>query len=361
MILTAGPSITDKEIAYVTDAITNGHGEHWGDYIKKFEKKFAEYVGVKHAMATSSCTGAMHMALIALGIGKGDEVIIPDLTWIATASTICYTGATPIFADVLPDTWCINPDDILKRLTLNTKAIMPVHLYGNLSDMEVIMKIAEEYDLKVLVDGAPSIGAEYHGRRTGGIGYAECFSFQGAKLLSTGEGGMITTNDTEYFEKIKCRSEHGRTSHGFDISCIGFKYKMGNLQAAWGLAQLERIEELVEKRRIIHEWYHKELSDIDGLALNPLPSSDIHPNYWMTSIVLWRDFGITRDEIMNELRKYDIDTRPFFPPVSSFNMFDTCNNPEAIYLSNNGINLPSGHNLTHAQVVYICDTIKKIL
>ena len=361
MILTAGPSITEREIAYVTDAITNGHGEHWGDYIKRFEKMFAGYIGVKHALTTSSCTGAMHLVLVAMGVGKGDEVIIPDMTWIATASAVCYTGAKPVFVDVLPDTWCIDPDKIDKKITGRTKVIMPVHLYGHPADMNKIMDIARKYGLVVVEDAAPSAGAEYYGSRTGGLGHAGCFSFQGAKILSTGEGGMITTNDTELFERIKHFAEHGRTSQGFYINDIGYKYKMSNIQAAMGLAQLERIDELVEKRLLIYRWYRRELNDIDGLALSPHPSTFIKPNYWMASIVLWKDFGITRNELIESLRERNVDSRPFVPQVSSFQMFEACDNPEALYIGKNGINLPSAHDLTEEQVVYICDCIKDIL
>ncbi len=361
MILTAGPSITEREVSYVTDAIKNGHGKHWGDYIKKFEEKFAEYVGAKHALATSSCTGAMHMALVALGVQEGDEVIIPDLTWIATASVVCYTGAKPVFVDVLPDTWCIDPDDVKKKVTARTKAIIPVHLYGNLFDVGSVMDIAEKYGLEVMVDGAPSVGSEYHGEKTGGMFQVECFSFQGAKILSTGEGGMIATINTSLFEKIKRLSEHGRVSQGFAIKEIGYKYKMSNLQAAMGLAQLERINDLVEKRRLIHGWYSRELEDVEGIALNPCYEADTKPNYWMVSMVLWKSFRVTRDQLMEKLRSRGVDTRPFFPRVSSFGMFQTYNSPVAAYLSNNGINLPSAHDLTEDQVIYICDCIKEIL
>ena len=361
MILTAAPSITSKEIGYVTDAITNGHGEHWGDYIKKFENTFAEYVGAKHALATSSCTGAMHMALLALGIGEGDEVIVPDMTWIATASVVCYTGAKPVFADVLPDTWCINPDSIKRHITPKTKAIIPVHLYGNLFDVASIKDIANRHGLAVVVDGAPSVGAEYDGKKTGGMFGVECFSFQGAKMLSTGEGGMIAASDTALFEKIKRLSEHGRTSKGFVIGEIGYKYKMGNLQAAMGLAQLERIDELVAKRRQIYKWYREGLDDVKGLRLNPPSTVGANPNYWMVSIVLWGEFSVTRDELMDSLREAGIDTRPFFPKVSSFEMIETQLSPMASALSVSGINLPSFHDLTEGQVMYICDSIKKIL
>ena len=361
MILTAGPSITQREIDYVMDAVTNGVDEHWGDYIKRFEMEFAKYIGVKHALATSSCTGAMHMSLVGLGIGEGDEVIVPDMSWIATASAVCYTGATPVFADVLPDTWCIDAYDIRRKITKRTKAIIPVHLYGQPSDMNDIIDIAKRYGLFIVEDAAPSVGAMYHGRRTGSFGDVGCFSFQGAKSLSTGEGGMLVTDNTELFEKVKHYSEHGRSGVGFDISDIGFKYKMSNLQAALGLAQLKRIEELVGKKRRIFSWYLDELGEIDGLRINGGMTDHIQPSYWMTSIVLEREFRVCRNVLMEKLKDRKIDTRPFFPPISSFRMFKLVDNPTAIFLGNNGINLPSGHRITWDEVKYVCDCIKEIL
>jgi perosamine synthetase len=361
MILTTSPSITQKEIDYVTNAITNGHGEHWGDYIKKFEESFAEYIGVKHAITTSSCTGALHLALVALGIGEGDEVIVPDMSWIATASVVKYVGATPIFVDILPDSWCIDPNSVEKKITTRTKAIMPVHLYGQPANMGEIMDIAFSHDLYVIEDAAPAVGATYNGRKMGSFGNVAGFSFQGAKTLSTGEGGMIVTDDTKLFGKIKHFAEHGRSSSGFDISDIGFKYKMSNLQAAWGCAQLERIDELIEKKRITYRWYQEELSGIDGLSINKESDGIECPIYWMNSIVLNKDFGISRDDVMLVLKDKDIDTRPFFPPMSSFRMFKNANNQQATYIGANGINLPSGHNLTRDEVHYICLCIKNIL
>ena len=361
MILTAGPSITQREIDYVTDAVTNGVDEHWGDYIKRFERAFADYIGVKHALTTSSCTGAMHMALVALGIGSGDEVIVPDMSWIATASAVCYTGAKPVFADVLPYTWCIDPLSVKHRITEHTKAIIPVHLYGHPADMLSITNIAEEYGLFVVEDAAPSVGATYYGKHTGGIGKVGCFSFQGAKILATGEGGMLVTNDTPLFEKIKHYSEHGRSGSGFDISDIGFKYKMSNLQAALGLAQLERIDELVMKKRLIYACYKEHLGGIEGIRLNEVASEHIEPIYWMTSIVLEQEFRVCRDVFMAKLKERNIDTRPFFPPISSFKMFHDADNFTAKFLGANGINLPSGHRITWNEIEYVCDCIKDIL
>lgn len=362
MILTAGPSITQREIDYVTDAVTNGVDEHWGDYIKRFEKSFAEYIGVKHAMTTSSCTGALHLALVALGIGKGDEVIVPDMSWIATASAVCYTGAKPVFADVLPYTWTIDPLDVRNKITKHTKAIIPVHLYGQPADMTKIMTLAGEHDIKVVEDAAPSVGATWLGRKTGSLGHVGCFSFQGAKTLSTGEGGMLVTDDDEIFARVRHFAEHGRTSVGFEIGDIGFKYKMSNLQAALGLAQLERIDELVAKKRQIYDWYYDCLSDVEeGVFLNRESTEWCHPSYWMTSIVLEREFRVCRDVLMQKLKERNVDTRPFFPPMSSFRMFKNAHNFTAEFLGANGINLPSGHRLTEDEVKYVCFCLRDIL
>lgn len=361
MILTAGPSITQKEIDYVNDAIANGHDEHWGDYIKKFEKAFAEYIGVKHALTTSSCTGALHLALVALGIKEGDEVIVPDSSWIATASVVRYVGATPVFVDVKSDSWTIDPLKIQQLITSRTKAIIPVHAYGHPAEIIRIMSIANEYGLFVIEDAAPSVGADLNHQKMGSFGDVGCFSFQGAKLLSTGEGGMIVTNNDTVFDHIKHFAEHGRSGAGFHISDIGYKYKMSNLQAAWGLAQLERIEELLAKKLLIYNWYDEELWGIDGLQLSKKSTYCERSNHWMTSIVLNKKFNVDRDELMLKMKEKGIDSRPFFPCMSSFPMFIEAYSPVAKHIGANGINLPSAHKLTQEQVVYICSTIKNIL
>jgi perosamine synthetase len=361
MILTAGPSISTKEINYVTDAVTHGWNEHWNDYIIRFEKKFSEYIGVKHALTTSSCTGALHLALAALDLKKGDEVIVPDLSWIATASVVRYVNAEPVFADVRRDSWCIDPESIITRITPRTKAIIPVHLYGQPANMPEIIQIADKYGLKVIEDAAPSIGAELLDKRTGSWGDIAGFSFQGAKLLVTGEGGMLVTNDTKLFNKMKHFAEHGRSSQGFTISDIGFKYKMSNIQAALGLAQLERIEELIKKKITIYNWYKTRLANINGLSMNKQNDANQRSIYWMSSIILDKDFGISRNEIMTLLKKKNIDTRPTFPKISSFNMFKEYDNPISEHISLNGINLPSGHDRTEEEIDYVCETLKTIL
>ena len=363
-ILTAGPSITQKEIDYVNDAVQNGWNNNWNSYLGKLENAFNEKFNTKHALLTSSCTGAMHMALRAMGIGKGDEVIVPELTWVATASVVNYVGATPVFVDVDRKTWTMDPKSFRNAITQKTKAVMPVHLYGHPAKMDDIMQIAKEHNLKVLEDAAPAIGATINGQYCGTFGDAAAFSFQGAKMMVTGEGGIIITNNDEIFAKIKQFSEHGRCkdpNNTFWIEEIGYKYKMSNIQAALGLAQFERIDELINRKRLIFSWYEKRLSGIDGIYLNK-EAEWAKSIYWMTSISLEKDFGITRNELMQSLKKDGIDTRPVFPTISKYPMwYSDCHNPNAIAISENSINLPSGHNLEEEQLDFICNSIIKHL
>ena len=361
LILTAGPSITEKEISYVTDAVSTGWNEHWNKYILKFEELFAKYIGVKHAITTSSCTGAMHIALESLGIKQGDEVIVPEITWLATAAVPTYVGAKPVFVDIEEDTWCINLDSIKKAITSKTQAIMPVHLYGGLAKMDKIMDIAKQNDLLVVEDAAPSLGSIYHEKKAGSFGDASAFSFQGAKVMTTGEGGMLLTNNDSTFKKVSKIANQGRSdTKPLWNDEIGLKYKISNIQAALGLAQLERLEEFVEKKRKIFSWYKKRLYDIDGIRMNTeLPKT--RNSFWMTTIVLEKDFGISRDVFMKKLRGWNIDSRPVFYPLSHMPMFETKHHKNAERFSERGINLPSGYNLEEDDIDYICNVVKEIL
>ncbi|MCR4298355.1 MAG: DegT/DnrJ/EryC1/StrS family aminotransferase, partial [Gallionella sp.] len=252
------PSITDLEIRYATDAATNGWGERCYEYIARFESLFREHLGVKHAIATSSCTGAMHMGLAALGVKAGDEVILGDTNWIASAAPITYLGATPVFVDVLPDTWCLNPEKVEAAITPRTKAIIAVHLYGNLCDLDALIAIGEKHGIPIIEDAAEAIGSQWHGRRAGSIGRFGTFSFHGTKTLTTGEGGMFVTNDDALYERVLALSNHGRArgqTKQFWPDMVGFKYKMSNIQAAIGCAQMERIDELVAGKRRIFTYY----------------------------------------------------------------------------------------------------------
>lgn len=356
LIQTAGPSITQKEIDYVLDAVENGWYENWNGYITEFEEEFAKYIGTEYAIATSSCTGALHLALSSLNLKKGDEVIVPDTTWVATANVVKYVNATPVFADVEKDSWTISPESIHDRISTKTKAIIPVHLYGHPTNMDPIMEIADENDLHVIEDAAPAIGAKYKGKKMGNFGDLAAFSFQGAKLMVTGEGGMLVTNDEKIYEKISLLANQGRDPEkDFWIVETGFKYKISNIQAALGLAQLERINELIDMKTNIHKWYNKGLQHPDiQISIEKEWAKSIH---WMNSIILDKSLNIDREKFRTTLLEKCIDTRPIFPPISKFPMFKTYSNPNSEYLYKRGINLPSALNVTKADVKYICENI----
>ena len=367
MILTAGPSITKKEISYVNDAVKNGWNKNWNNYLKKLESSFRNYYKVKYAIPTSSCTGGMHLILKALGIKKGDEVIVPDTTWVATASVVKYVGAKIVFADIDPETWTICPKSIEKKIKHKTKAIIAVHLYGHPSKMDEIVKISKRYSIHLIEDAAPAIGAKYNDKLVGTFGIAAAFSFQGAKLVVSGEGGMIITSSSSLNKKIKQLAAHGRGNNkkkgAFWIEKIGYKYSMSNIQAALCLAQFERLKELVDKKRKIFSWYEKKFKGLSEVRLNKeiKPAKSI---YWMTSIMLVKkklEKNINAVLLARILKKKGIDTRPIFPSISTYPMWKSKNKFFSKELAKYGLNLPSGHNLSKKQVDYVADTIIKTL
>lgn len=368
-ILYAKPSITDLEVKYVDDAIRNGWGENCYDYILRFTEDFRNYLNVKFALPSSSCTGSLHLGLVSLGIGPGDEVIVPDLTWIASVSPVTYVGAKPIFVDVLEDTWCINPEEIRKAITPKTKAIIPVHLYGNLVNMDEILEIAQEHGLYVIEDAAEALGSEYRGKKAGSIGDMGVFSFHGTKTMTTGEGGMLVCNNAEIFEKVVVLADHGRdpqVSKTFWCEKLGLKYKMSNLQAALGCAQLERIEELVDKKREIFHIYKDTFSNFEGVSFNP-EKKYTKNSYWMPTIIFNKEYNLNRDELLEHLNNQGIAARPFFYPVSSFPMFEEKKENIISYsIFSRGINLPSNFEISERDAEFIfeqiniyCKTIKK--
>ena len=363
-ILTAGPSISQKEICYVNDAVTTGWNNKANYYVKKLEKNFANYLNCKYAISTSSCTGAMHIALLALGIKEGDEIILPNITWVATANAIAYVNATPVFADIDLDDWCIDTNKIEKLITKKTKAIMPVHLYGQPCNMEKINKIAKKHNLYVIEDAAPAIGAKFKNKKCGTFGHFGAFSFQGAKLLVSGEGGMLVTNNKNLYLKALKISNQGRNyKKTFYIDCLGLKYKMSNIQAALALAQLERVEELIALKRRIFSWYEKYLKNLDSISLNH-EKFNTKSIYWMTSLILNKKAKINRDKLIQNLLKNNIDSRPVFPELSNFKYWIKKNVnslKNSKNLSLNAINLPSGVCLKENQIKKVCSVIIKSL
>jgi len=359
-ILITRPSISELEIEYVNDAIRNGWGEKCYDYIKRFEGSFARYLGVNHGLATSSCTGAIHLALMALGIRAGDEVLVPDTTWIASVEPLLYIGAKPVFVDVLSDTWCIDPSKLETAITPRTKGIIVVHLYGNVVDMDPVMELAKKYNLKVLEDAAEGLGSLYKGRKAGSIGHAGVFSFHGTKTISTGEGGMLVTNDSKLMEEARILNDHGRDpkdGKAFWMARYGYKYKMSNLQAAMGCAQIERADELVEKKRENFTWYKELFHDEAHFRLNP-EHPGTYNSYWMPTLLFDHRYNIDRDGLITFLKNNGIDSRPFFYPLSSLPMFeDKRTNTVAYDLYGRGINLPSHQDLTKGDAKYVAEKI----
>ena len=366
----SGPWITDKEVEYVADAARNAWYENANMYHERFEKAFAEYLGVKYAVALPSCTSALHLSLLVLGVGPGDEVIVSDVTWIASAAPIIYVGATPVFADMDEKTWCISAESFEKCITPKTKAVIPVDLYGGMPDWDRILEIARKHNIAVIEDAAEALGSEYKGRKAGAFGDTGTFSFHGSKTMTTGEGGMLVTNNNELFNRVLFLRDHGRKPGDvlFFNAEVGYKYKMSSMQAALGLAQIERVDELVDKKRQIFSWYEKALTGIDGITLNFEPDGTKN-SYWMVSIILDQKFGIKKEELFYKMQEQDISCRPFFFPLSAIPAFYESveaekareRNRVSYGISPFGVNLPCGMNMDEEMVRYVCDVFKREL
>ena len=361
-VLAAKPSITDREIEYVNDAIRHGWGEHCYDYLNRFETEFIAYQNSPYGLATSSCTGALHIALASIGLKALDEVIVPDITWIASISPIVQLGATPVFVDVERTSWCIDPKSVEASITPLTKAIIVVHVYGNLVDMAEIMRIAKKHNLPVIEDAAEALGSEYNGKKAGSIGDFGVFSFHGTKTMTTGEGGMLVSNNKALFDQASIIANHGRdpaVPKLFWCEQVGLKYKMSNLQAAIGVAQLERIDELVDNKRWIFEHYKEYLRHAD-IRMNP-EREGCKNSYWMPTIILPASFTLEkRDAFIQAMLSKNIQVRPFFYPVSSFPMFSpVLDNKVSLSLYQRGINLPSYFDMDELDIEYVVSHLKE--
>jgi perosamine synthetase len=364
----SAPVIGEREIAYVTDAVRSGWVSSIGPYVDRFEATFARYVGVRHAVAVANGTVALHVTLHALGIGRGDEVVIPDLTFAATAHAVLLTGAIPVLADVEPGSWCIDPSAVRRALGPRTRAILPVHLYGQAADMSALGDLAREASVPVIEDAAEAHGATWANRMVGSLGRAGAFSFFGNKVITTGEGGMVTTDDDELASRIRFLKDHGMSrERRYFHSELAFNYRMTNLQAALGVAQLEHLEGFIAKKRLIHSWYAEALGDLPGLELNPeLPDS--RNVFWMTSVLLPPD--ARPEDVARWLRERGIDSRPFFVPMSELPHLGglrrvsargdgSC--PVAASLSRRGLNLPSGCALSRDDVARAARALRDAL
>lgn len=365
----AAPVIGELELAYVTDAVRSGWVSSIGPYLDRFERGFADFCGVQHCVAVCNGTVALQLALRALGVGPGHEVIVPDLTFAATAHAVLDVGATPVFVDVDPLTWCLAPVAVERAVTPATRAILPVHLYGHPAPMLEIEHIVRARGIFVLEDAAEAHGARIGVRRVGSFGKAAAFSFYGNKLMTTGEGGALTTSDDDLAARFRFLKDHGMSKQRrYYHTELAFNYRMTNLQAALGCAQLEQLESFIDKKRTIMSWYREALEGTPGITLNA-ERPGTTAVFWMVSAVLDDANAHRRNEICERLRAVGVDTRPFFVPMSQlphlsgFRRVGICDDacPTASQLSASGFNLPSGVGLQRADVDFVANCLRDAL
>jgi perosamine synthetase len=358
----AAPMFAGNELKYVSDCVLTGWVSSAGKYVTEFEKVFSNFCDTEFAISTSSGTSALHLALLSIGVGKGDEVIVPSFTFISTANAVKFTGATPVFVDSEIETWNINPQEIEKAITEKTKAVIPVHLYGHPAAMDQIKEIAQKNNLIIIEDAAEAHGALYKKKKVGSLGKIGIFSFYGNKTITTGEGGMVVTDDKHLAEKICILRDHGmdpekRYSH----SVLGYNYRMTNIQAALGVAQMENIDQIIAQKRSNSLLYSQGLKEIPGITLPP--QADWAKNiYWLYSILIdEKEFGVSAHELGNKLKEMNIDTRPLFPPIHQQPIYDTKQFlPVSEMLSYRGLSLPSSVSLCKNEIQRIIETISSI-
>ncbi len=362
MIPVANPDIGEEEERLVLEALRSGWISGRGPYVRRFEEELASWVGVRHAIATSSGTAALHLALMSLGIGPGDEVIVPDLTFASPASMVVLAGARPVFADVDPRHWVISADEVRRKITPRTKAIIVVHLYGVPANMGEIMEVAREENLYVIEDAAEALGATVRGRRVGSIGDVGVLSFYANKTVTTGEGGAVITNSDEVADMARLVRDHGMRPRYWHV-VIGHNYRMTNLQAALGIAQLRKAEHLLKRKREIARAYAEALSGVEGIATHPNPPWG-EGAFWLYSILIDKKaFGMSRDEVMQALAADGIETRRFFYPLHTmpaFSAYADNKYPVSEYLSARGLSLPSGPKIGDEEVLYVAERIRSL-
>jgi perosamine synthetase len=343
----AAPDLSGNESAYVNDCLRSTWISSNGPFISQFERCIAACTNTRHAIATCNGTVALHLALTGLGIGPGDEVIVPSLTFVATANAVSYCGATPVFADSAPDTWCLSVESVARLLSPRTRAVIPVHLYGHPCDMDPLLDLTRRHGLWVIEDSAEALGATYHGRPIGSFGIISAFSFYGNKLITTGEGGMVVTNDDALAERLRLLRGQGMDpQRRYWHPLVGFNYRMTNIAAALGVAQMERFDQLLQARKQIAAWYNERLGNSPFLEL-PGEASGVSSAFWMYSLLIPNQAW--RDSLMADLAKRGIETRPFFYPVHEFPMYQGCRTdnhcPIARDRSYRGLSLPTSSYL----------------
>lgn len=368
MIPVCEPCLSENAFKYVEDCLISNEISSAGKYVSRFEEAFASFCGVRFGISCSSGTAALHLCLAALDIGPGDEVILPSFTMIATCNAVIYTGATPVLVDSEPVTWNINPEVIADAITPRTRAIIVVHTYGHPVDIDPIASIADKKGIHLIEDAAEAHGAEYKGRPCGSLGLMAAFSFYANKIITTGEGGAVTTSDAHVAERARALRNHCFTERRFLHNGIGFNYRMTNLQAAVGLSQIEDAEKLLTARRGNAKLYNELLSDIPGIVTPP-EASWAKNAYWMYGILLEDSFPCDRDMTMTALRNKGVDSRPFFLPMHQQPAYDAPipNKPRrhrnlgvSEDLSRRGLYLPSGSGLTREEIQTVAEAVRGI-
>ncbi len=367
MIPVNEPLLGQREKELLSQCIDTGWISSDGPFVKEFEERFAEYLGVKYGIAVCNGTAALEAAVAAIGIEPGDEVIMPDFTIISCAMAVVRCGGAPVLVDVQPDTWNMDVSRLEARITPRTKAIMPVHIYGHPVDMDAVMALAKKYNLTVIEDAAEAHGAEYKGRKAGGIGHINCFSFYANKIITTGEGGMVVTNDADLAQRARSlRNLCFKPERRFYHSELGYNYRMTNMQAALGLAQLERIDEFIRIKRNNARLYNERLKTIPGLQL-PVENPRVKNVYWMYAVVLDESIGMDALEFARRLAEKGVGSRPFFlgmhqqPVFQRMGLFRHESYPVSRRIAKYGLYLPSGLTMTEEQVETACTAVREIL
>jgi perosamine synthetase len=367
MIPVNEPYLGSRELEYVTDCIRSGWISSAGRYIEEFERKWADYCSMEFGIAVSNGTTALQVAVSCLDFERGAEIIIPTFTIISCALAVIYSGFRPVLVDSDPETWCMDVSQVEEKINSRTRAIMPVHMYGHPVDMDPLRELAEKHSLVIIEDAAEVHGAEYKGRRCGGLGHISVFSFYANKIITTGEGGMVLTNDRGYAEKAKSlRNLCFRPEQRFLHTELGHNFRMTNIQAAIGLAQVERIDELITRKRWIGEQYNRRLADISGICL-PVEKQWAKNVYWMYGIVLKNEIDMDAVQLASVLREKGVDTRPFFlgmheqPVFREMELFIDEAYPIAERLARRGLYLPSGMTLSTEQIEIVCEALNEVL
>jgi len=368
-IYTAGPWITEHEIKIVEDAMRHGwYGKKAYYYVETFQKKFARYHNRKYGIMTPNCTTAIHLLLTAMDIKRGDEIIVPECTWVGSTAAISYLGATPVFCDIEPENWCLDPQSVEKAITKKTKVIIAVDLFGNMPLMNELLAISKKYNIPLIEDAAEALGSVYCGTKAGKFGIGSVFSFHRTKTITTGEGGMLILDNKKLYDRCMVLRDHGRRPEGklYYNYEVAYKYMPSNLQAALGYAQFQRLDELVARKREIFFKYKQGLKDVPDLQFNAEPKG-VFNSVWVTGLVFGKSHRMTKAKAMKKMAGLGLPSRPFFYPLSTLPAYKEykekykTRNPVARDISSRGINLSCAFNLTDQQIKVLCLGIKKIL